>query len=55
MTNKEILQSDLLDIIFENRNKDYGAYALRRGYNTRLLTALGAGLTVILFLFSLMD
>lgn len=49
MTNKEILQSDLLDIIFENRNKDYGAYALRRGYNTRLLTALGAGLTVILF------
>lgn len=49
MTNKEILQSDLLDILFENRNKDYGAYALRRGYNARMLTALGAGLFVILF------
>ncbi|MBC7873187.1 MAG: TonB family protein [Ferruginibacter sp.] len=48
MTNKEILQSDLLDIIFENRNKDYGAYAIRKGYNTRLFTALGAGLLVIL-------
>lgn len=44
MTNKEILQADLLDILFENRNKDYGAYALRRTYDTRLLKALGAGL-----------
>jgi len=48
MTNKEILKADLLDIIFEDRNKDYGAYALRRGYNVRMLTALGAGLSVIL-------
>lgn len=48
MTNSEILNADLLDIIFENRNKDYGAYALRKGYNTRMLTALGAGLSVIL-------
>ena len=48
MTNKEILKADLLDIIFEKRNKDYGAYALRRGYNHRLLTAIGAALSVIL-------
>ncbi len=52
MTNKEILQSSLLDIIFEKRNKEYGAYALRKGYNGRLLTALGAGMSVIiLFVF----
>jgi periplasmic protein TonB len=52
MTNKEILQADLLDIIFEKRNKDYGAYALRRGYNHRLLTAIGGALSVILlFIF----
>lgn len=44
MTNKEILQADWLDILFENRNKDYGAYALRKTYDTRLLQALGAGL-----------
>lgn len=48
MTNKEILRADLLDIIFEKRNKDYGAYAIRRGYNHRLLTALGAAMSVIL-------
>lgn len=36
-----ILQSDVLDIIFENKNKDYGAYALRKNYNTRLIQALG--------------
>ena len=48
MTNKEILGANLLDIIFENRNKDYGAYALRRGYNHRLLIAMGAAASVIL-------
>ncbi len=50
MTNKEILQSDLLDIIFEDRNKVYGAYAIRKGYNNRMLIALGAGMSVILLL-----
>jgi periplasmic protein TonB len=48
MTSKEIMKADLLDIIFEKRNKDYGAYALRRRYNHRLLTALGAAMSVIL-------
>jgi len=46
MTNNEILQADLLDIVFEKRNKAYGAYALRREYDTRLLKALFAGLGV---------
>jgi periplasmic protein TonB len=50
MTKKEILQSDLLDIVFEDRNKIYGAYAIRKGYNNRLLLALGAGMSVILLL-----
>jgi periplasmic protein TonB len=48
MTNNEILRASLLDIIFENRNKEYGAYALRRNYNHRLLTALGGTLSFIL-------
>jgi periplasmic protein TonB len=47
MTNKEILQASLLDIIFYNRNKAYGAYALRKGYDKRLLTALAAGTIII--------
>ncbi len=40
MTSKEILHADLLDILFENRNKEYGAYALRKKYGQRMTTAL---------------
>ncbi|HSC38981.1 MAG TPA: TonB family protein [Chitinophagaceae bacterium] len=36
----KILSADVLDIIFEGRNKDYGAYELRKTYNKRLTTAL---------------
>ncbi len=35
-----ILQSELIDIVFENRNKSYGAYPLRKYYHQRLYTAL---------------
>jgi len=50
MTNKEILHADLLDILFENRNKAYGAYALRKNYNQRLQWALGISLGLVLLL-----
>ena len=50
MTNKEILQADLLDILFENRNKAYGAYALRKNYNHRLHWAMGISLSLVFFL-----
>jgi len=36
----KILSTDLLDLIFEGRNKDYGAYELRKQYNRRLTKAL---------------
>ena len=52
MTNEEILQASLLDIIFENRNKDYGAYALRQTYNRRLLIALGTAMSAFFFNFN---
>ncbi len=53
MTNKEILQADMLDILFEHRNKNYGAYTLRRDYNNRMGFALGIALSVVmLFVFS---
>ena len=54
MTNKEILQADLLDILFEHRNKLYGAYALRKTYTSRLGIALGVALSTVL-LFVLMS
>ncbi|MEI9946182.1 MAG: energy transducer TonB [Chitinophagaceae bacterium] len=52
MTNKELLHASLLDILFDGRNKEYGAYALRKTYDRRLLLAMGLGLSVILlFIF----
>ena len=53
MTSKELLQADLLDILFDNRNKQYGAYTLRRDYNKRLLTSLGSALGIGALLFLL--
>jgi len=50
MTHKEILHADILDILFENRNKAYGAYALRKNYNHRLQWALGVSLTLAFLL-----
>jgi protein TonB len=41
MTSNEILKADMLDILFDNRNKQYGAYTLRKYYHHRLLKALG--------------
>ncbi len=35
-----ILQADVLDIIFDNRNKEYGAYELRSHYERRLKKAM---------------
>jgi protein TonB len=43
----KILSADILDIIFEGRNKAYGAYDLRKTYNKRLLIALGVMLGLI--------
>ena len=36
----KILTADILDIIFDGRNKDYGAYELRKTYNKRIRTSL---------------
>ena len=35
-----ILQADILDIIFEGRNKEYGAYKLRKDYERRMHKAM---------------
>jgi len=55
MEANKILQSDILDLVFEGRNKEYGAYELRKKYNKRILMALSAILIVVVgvFLYSL--
>ena len=54
MQPEKILKSDVLDILFENRNKDYGAYTLRREYDSRLGKAIAItfSLAALLLLLS---
>lgn len=52
MNAENILRSDVLDIIFENRNKQYGAYELRKQYNNRLYKAMSAMLLLVLSLIA---
>jgi protein TonB len=58
MTSDEILRAAPLDLLFENRNKLYGAYPLRKYYHQRLTTAVGislflsAGLMFFLYQFN---
>ena len=40
MEANKIMSADLLDLLFEGRNKDYGAYELRKRYNKRITLAL---------------
>lgn len=50
MTANEILKADLLDILFEHRNKEYGAYVIRKAYPKNLLKALALMLLFVLVL-----
>jgi protein TonB len=51
----KILSADVLDIIFEGKNKEYGAYDLRKTYNKRITKALiyTGGVIVLVFLASI--
>lgn len=40
MNSNLIMKSDVLDIVFENRNKAYGAYELRKFYPNRIKVAV---------------
>lgn len=51
MDANKIKNADILDIIFEGRNKEYGAYDLRRTYNKRLIAGLVTMLGVVALIF----
>jgi len=51
MEANQILKSDLLDLLFEDRNKAYGAYDLRKTYNQRIRNALLITFGVLLLIF----
>lgn len=47
MEASKILQAEIIDIVFDNRNKGYGAYNLRKEYSVRLMKAMGAMLALV--------
>lgn len=50
----KILQADFEDILFEYRNKDYGAYELRKKYNFRMRIPVSVMLLLVSLLFLLL-
>lgn len=55
MNTNQLLTASVLDIIFEGRNKEYGAYCLRKDYNKRLKIAMlstGLLVTAVIFIYS---
>ena len=52
MEANQILQTRLLDILFEGKNKLYGAYDLRKTYNQRITKALFSTMIIMLTLIT---
>ena len=52
MEAKNILSANILDILFEGKNKEYGAYDLRNTYDRRINTALGITAIAIIIICS---
>lgn len=53
MEKEKILYADVLDIIFDGRNKAYGAYTLRKEYDVRLWNAIGGMIALLLIVMIL--
>jgi protein TonB len=51
MEANKILTADILDIIFDGKNKSYGAYQLRKTYNKTLTKALIITGSILLLIF----
>ena len=50
MEPNKILSADILDIIFDGRDKEYGAYELRKTYNRRMTYALFGMIGIIILI-----
>jgi protein TonB len=51
METNKILSADILDILFEGKNKEYGASELRKTYNKRITMALIITASIALLIF----
>jgi protein TonB len=52
MDTNKILSANILDLIFDDRNKEYGAYELRKTYSRRIKRALFITAFIALLFFS---
>lgn len=50
METSKILSADFLDLLFDGKNKDYGAYDLRKTYRKRITYAMAATFFICLLL-----
>ncbi len=48
----KIMTADVLDLIFDGKNKEYGAYDLRKTYNKRITYALVGTVVIILLILA---
>jgi periplasmic protein TonB len=53
MDPQDMLRADPLDILFDNRNKSYGAYPLRKFYAQRLCISFGFTLSLVILCWGL--
>lgn len=56
METEKILQADVLDLVFEHKNKAYGAYTLRKFYHKRMVRSLllMLGIVVVFSAFAIL-
>ena len=52
MQTNKILSADFLDLLFEGKNKEYGAYELRKTYQRRVVKALLATIFILLLIYA---
>ena len=52
MVSNQVIKYDMDDIVFENRNKTYGAYFLRRLYDKNMNRAILIGSVLAIWLVS---
>jgi len=53
MNTNRIVSNRWDDLVFENRNKDYGAYIIRKSYNTNLSKSVLSSLLFFIFVFAM--
>ncbi|MCX8472174.1 MAG: energy transducer TonB, partial [Sediminibacterium sp.] len=51
MQNEQLKNADFLDILFEDKNKSYGAYDLRKTYPKRIKRAVLGMILILVFIF----